>query len=100
MSANSTIEEYYNLVKGDYDLSYEEFKTICNTPFAFIKDLSFKVLRDIRFKYFGVFKVSNSKVKYYKKSLKNSFEKGNVTEEYFTRKNNLLLEYEQSQANN
>lgn len=98
--SKSNIEEFYELVKGDYDLSYEEFKTICNTPFAFIKDLSFKVLRDIRFKYFGIFKVSKSKVKYYKKGLKESHDKGNITEEYFTRRNNLLEEYEQSQTNN
>lgn len=91
----SSIEEYYEFVKDDFNIDYEEFKLICNAPFSFIKDLTSKgILRDIRLKYFGVFKVSASKVKYYKKSLLTSLKKGNVTQAYYDSKIKTIEEYE------
>lgn len=91
----SNIEEFYEHVKDDYGISFEEFKLICNTPFRFIKDLSNNnVLRDFRLKYFGVFKVSESKVKHYKKNLLLSYQNGTISERYYKQKIKTIKEYE------
>jgi len=89
----SNIEEFYEHYNGD--IPFEEFRLICNTPFRFIKNLANNdVLRDFRLKYFGIFKVSESKVRYYKKSLLKSYEDGNITQKYYERKIKTIEEYE------
>lgn len=93
----SSIEEYYEHVKDDYDIPFEEFRLICNTPFKFIKNLANNnVLRDFRLKYFGVFKVSDAKVKYYKKNLLQSYKEGNISQKYYEQKIKTIEDYEQS----
>ena len=55
------IEEFYEEVKHIYpDLSINEFRIICNSPFSFAKQIINRgTLRNIRFQYFGVFEVSS-----------------------------------------
>lgn len=99
MAYKSNIEEFYDKVKDSYDIDYQEFKLICNTPFNFIKKITNgNILRDFRLKYFGVFKVSASKVRYYKKNLQESYSKGNISESYYRTKLKTLEDYEQSNS--
>jgi len=96
-SASSYIEEYWEGVKDQYDISFEEFKKICLHPFKFIKEcMASGELKNIRMKYLGVFQVSGSRVKYSKKSLDANFEKGVISAERYFRRLQILNNYEES----
>jgi hypothetical protein len=87
----TNIEEYFELVKGEYDISFEEFKLACLSPFAFTKKvMSLGLLKDIRLQYFGVFKVSSGRVKYSKKAVTENFENGLISEERYNKRMNIL----------
>lgn len=77
----TAIEEYYETVKGEYNIPFEHFKIICNSPFKFLRNIiSSGILKNIRFQYLGCFEVSPSRVKYCKKTLEENFEKGLISE--------------------
>ena len=81
------IKEYYEEVKDQYDIDLVHFEKICRAPFLFVKGvMSSGLLMDIRLQYFGVFKVSKSKLKYYKKNLIEKFSRGDISEEKFNKK--------------
>ena len=60
------VEEFYEEIKNTYpDISLNEFRIICNSPFKFIKEIINRgVLKNVRLQYFGVFEVMPSRVKY------------------------------------
>jgi len=59
------IEDFYNTIKDRYPITLEEFKLICNTPFKVLKTSMNKgLLKDMRFKYLGTFKVSEKRLEY------------------------------------
>ena len=94
-SFSNIIEEYWEEVKDQYDIPFEEFKLVCRTPFKFAKEImSSGILKNIRFKYFGVFEVSGSRVHYCKKSLESNYEKGVISEKHYTKRLNVLNNYE------
>ncbi len=99
MDSNLTnIEEYYKEVSQQYPgLTLAQFNDICKYPFKFVKEvMSSGDLKDIRLKYFGVFEVSSSKVKFVKKNIKKSFAKGNISKERYEKKLKILESYENS----
>jgi hypothetical protein len=89
---NSLIEEFYNGSKYKDILSLEQMTKICTQPFkTMFKHMnSDTTLPDFRFKYVGCFKVSKLKVESYKKTLKQKFEEGVLTEEEYKRKIKIL----------
>lgn len=95
MVSNLTnIEEYYRESEHN-DIDFEEFKKMCSSPFIFVKEMmSSGLLRDIRLQYFGVFKVSPSRVEFSKKALKVNLEKGVISQERYDRKMKILNNYE------
>ena len=94
-SFSKNIEDYWEEVKDQYNISFEEFSIICKTPFKFTKNMmSSGILKNIRFKYFGTFEVSSSRVKYSKKSLQANFDKKLVSEKHYNKRMNILNSYE------
>lgn len=95
-SFSKYIENYWKEVKDQYNISFGEFELICKTPFKFVKNIiSSGVLKNIRFKYFGVFQVSGSRVKYSKKSLQANYDKRLVSEKHYNKRMNVLNNYEE-----
>lgn len=59
------IEEFYETIKDKHNISLEECKLICNSPFKLVKEILNKgYLLPIRLKYFGIFAVSQIRLKY------------------------------------
>ena len=92
------IEEFYEEVKYIYpDLSINEFRIICNSPFNFVKQVINRgTLRNVRFQYFGVFEVMPSRVKYSLKTLEENFKENKITEERYNKRKEILEAYEKS----
>ena len=92
------IEEFYEEVKHIYpDLSINEFRLICNSPFKFTKQVINRgILKNIRFQYFGVFEVMPSRVKYSLKTLEENFKTNKITEERYNKRKEILEAYEKS----
>ena len=86
------IEEFYEEVKHIYpDLSINEFRLICNSPFKFTKEVINRgTLRNIRFQYFGVFEVMSSRVKYSLKTLEENYKSKKITEERYSKRKEIL----------
>lgn len=89
------IEEFYEEVKHIYpDLSIDEFKIICNSPFKFTKEVINRgTLKNIRFQYFGVFEVMPSRVKYSLKTLEENFKTNKITEDRYNKRKEILENY-------
>lgn len=92
------IEEFYEEVKHIYpDLSIDEFKIICNSPFSFAKQVINRgILKNIRFQYFGVFEVMPSRVKYSLKTLEENFKANKITKERYNKRKETLEKYGES----
>ena len=92
------VEEFYEEIKNTYpDISLNEVRIICNSPFKFIKEVINRgVLKNVRLQYFGVFEVMPSRVKYSLKTLENNYETGKITEERYNKRKEILGNYEKS----
>ena len=92
------IEEFYETEKHSYpNLSINEFRNICNSPFKFTKQVINRgTLRNIRFQYFGVFEVMPSRVKYSLKTLTENFKSNKITEDRYNKRKEILEAYEKS----
>lgn len=83
-SSSKIIEDYYNEIKNEYDISYEEFKLICTSPFKMLKEsLNKHEFVDFRFKYLGTFTVSKNRIKYSLKSLDKKLSKGTISNKMY-----------------
>lgn len=76
------VEEFYEEIKKDYpDLSLDQITEICYSPWFFLKnEMENGLLPEIRFKYFGVFKVQPTRAKFMLHQAEKSFLKGNIDE--------------------
>ena len=92
------VEEFYEEIKNTYpDISLNEFRIICNSPFKFTKEVINRgILKNIRLQYFGVFEVMPSRVKYSLKTLENNYKTGKITEERYNKRKEILGNYEES----
>ena len=92
------IEEFYEENKLIYpDLSINEFRLICNSPFSFAKQVINRgILKNIRFQYFGVFEVMPSRVKYSLKTLEENYKSKKITEERYNKRKEILEKYGES----
>ena len=92
------IGEFYEETKHLYpNLSINEYRIICNSPFSFVKQVINRgTLRNIRFQYFGVFEVMPSRVKYSLKTLEENFKTNKITEDRYNKRKEILEAYEKS----
>ena len=90
------IGEFYEETKHLYpNLSINEYRIICNSPFSFVKQVINRgTLRNIRFQYFGVFEVMPSRVKYSLKTLEENFKANKITEDRYNKRKEVLSNYE------
>ena len=89
------IKGYYEQVKHKYpDISYEDFRVICRTPFDFIKQMIKScTLPVIMVKYLGKFVPAPSRVKSQLKFEERTFNLGIITEEEYQFRKNYLENY-------
>lgn len=92
------VEEFYEEIKNTYpDISLNEFRIICNSPFKFTKEVINRgTLKNVRLQYFGVFEVMPSRVKYSLKTLENNYKTGKIIEERYNKRKEILERYEES----
>ena len=89
------IGEFYEETKHLYpNLSINEYRIICNSPFSFVKQVINRgTLKNIRFQYFGVFEVMPSRVKYSLKTLEENFKTNKITEDRYNKRKEILENY-------
>lgn len=96
LSSNDLVEEFYNQEKEKYDLSLEEFKLICSSPFKLVKEvMASGILRNIRLQFLGVFEVLGRRVHYSLKNLEKNFEEGKITEKKYLERKQVYNNYEE-----
>lgn len=63
LESEELIIKFHEFIKGKYpDITHEEVNTICRAPFIFLRKQMAKVnLPEIRFKYWGVFRVKEGR---------------------------------------
>ena len=92
---NKLVENFYNIEGKKYNITLEECNLICTAPFRFIKEvLNRGLLKNIRLQYFGIFKVSSSRVKHTLKSLEESYQKDLISEKRYEERKEILKNYE------
>ena len=87
------LEELHKRIKEDYpDLTIDQLKEICHTPWLQLKkEMESGELSEVRFKYFGTFKVYPGRARLLLKSMKEKFKNQLIQpREYFKYKS--LLE--------
>lgn len=89
------IEEFYNQSEFKDSLTLEQMKEICKSPFLFLKSaMASGELKDIRFQYFGVFEVSEYKVKHNKAKLEGLYKEGLISTKRYKERLQILNNYE------
>lgn len=85
MSPREFILQFYReVVVGKWDISEEQCLDICRTPFAFLrKCMQSDYLFEVRFIYFGVFRVKPGRVKEAIRGLDKAFSEGKIEEENY-----------------
>lgn len=69
MEKNLTnIDNYFEKEGFKYGVPLEEFRKVCRTPFLFIKKvMATGKLKNIRLQFFGTFKISQGRYKYFER---------------------------------
>lgn len=95
MSPNKIIEEFYSSVKEEYsDISLEEFKIICKSSWKYLRQcMEGEDFPEVRFKYFGVFKVKLGRAKFLLKKVEKDFKKDYLTKERYEKIKLNLINY-------
>ena len=90
------VEEFYEEIKNTYpNISLNEFRIICNSPFKFIKEVINRgVLKNVRLQYFGVFEVMPSRVKYSLQKLEENYKEKKISEERYNKRKEILERYD------
>ena len=82
LSNKDLIEEFYEFktqTDPDFDLSIEQLQEICHAPWKYLKrEMELGTLNEVRFKYFGVFRVLPGRAKNMLKNLKERFDKQQI----------------------
>lgn len=88
------IQAYYDSLTEKPAISYEDFKTICQTPFLHIRrEMSQPYLPKIRLKYFGSFNAKPSKIVKMLAYTQSRYDKQLITEKTYMQYINLLTQY-------
>ena len=95
---SDVIEEFYEQQEHLHDnISLDELRIICNSPFKFIKEVINRgVLKNVRLQYFGVFEVMPSRVKYSLQKLEENYKEKKISEERYNKRKEILERYEES----
>jgi len=95
------IEEFYNKKREEYpNLSLEQMKDICFSPWKFLKDeMESGELPTVRLKYFGTFQVYKGRAEFMLRNLKERFEENKVTKKQYLKLTNMLKKFLKSKQN-
>ena len=87
LSAEDCLREFMETLPPEYrKLSLQKLRHICFSPWAFLrKEFQSGYLPEIRFRYFGVFRVSEKMALYELQKSEIRFAKGYITEEEYYR---------------
>lgn len=100
-SFNRVIEQQYEESPYKDEISFEEFKKICTSPFTMVKRvMTSGVLKNIRLQYLGTFEINPHRVKHSKRKLIENYEAGLISEKRYLDRlatlNNYKLEEDES----
>lgn len=88
------IEEFYDSIKDEFDLTFDQVVDICFGPFIFTKKIIEKGdFESVRLKYFGNFTVYSKRIKSMLEKNKEMLEEGRLSQEQFEKYNLKLLNY-------
>lgn len=89
------MSEFFKEIKEEYpDLSFDQLKDILFGPWRFLREqIESGFFPEVRFEYFGVFKVYPGRVKYLLENLKERKDKGLITQEFYDKYEELLNNY-------
>lgn len=95
LSSEELIEEFYQQEKSKYPgLTKQQFKDICFGPWEFFKEeMKSGELPEIRFKYFGVFKVYEGRAKNLLNTLEKNFKENKITDKRYTRIKTMITNF-------
>lgn len=89
LSNDDILKEFFEELEEEYpDLTIEQVKEICHTPWRFLKkEMESGELPEVRFKYFGTFQVYTGRAKMMLKNMKVRFQKQQIDpKQYFKHK--------------
>jgi hypothetical protein len=91
--AEEYIVKFFHEIKEKYpDIPFEEINRICRTPFLFLKEqMAMPHLPEIRFKYWGSFRVKKGRINTLPDRVKVYEERGNTPQEEINRMKKILI---------
>lgn len=89
------MSEFYKEIKEDYpEISFDQLKDILFGPWRFLREqIESGFFPEVRFEYFGVFKVYPGRAKHLLNNLKERREKDLITQEFYEVYEELLTKY-------
>ena len=101
ISAEDCLREFQKTLPNEYSkLSLTALRDICFSPWRFLrKEIQSGYLNEIRFTYFGVFRVSVKKALFELSKAKFRHDKGYITDEEFYRIKSMVENFQKSQDN-
>lgn len=95
IESQDLLHQYYLKVRDKYpDLSFDQFKLCCITPFEFVKQqMSSGNLPSIRIKNLGIFTVSRKRAQMILFRMEKQYAAGNLSEEIYTSKKAMIEKY-------
>ena len=101
LSAEDCLREFMETLPPEYrKLSLQKLRHICFSPWAFLrKEFQSGYLPEIRFRYFGVFRVSVKKALFELKKAEIRYAKGYITDKEFYRIKNMVENLQRRENN-
>lgn len=95
LSNDELIQEFYEKVKDQYpDITVEELKEICHSPWRYMKyTMENGSLDSFRMKYFGIFQVRIKRAEMMLKNLKTRFEANKIDHKEYFRYKEMIEKY-------
>ena len=89
------VKEFYEREKHKYpDMSFEQFKLCCTTPFLNVrKEMESGSLKTVRLKFFGTFLVHIKRAKELLKNMEKRREAKTITEEYYLKRKEMITKF-------
>lgn len=89
------MSEFYEEIKEEYpDLSFDQLKDILFGPWRYLREqIESGFFPEVRFEYFGVFKVYPGRAKHLLTNLEERKNKGLITQEFYDKYRKLLINY-------
>ena len=91
------LKEFYEEIKNKHNISIEELKKICDTPWKYLKNkIESGDLTSVRFKFFGVFLIKEKRLQMLLANLDKQLKNKSITLEEYNYYKNILSKKDES----